>query len=191
MERRLSEICPDEAIHSIHPKKCIRRNILIMSAISWRLCLKTCIQKFSGDSPCRLSPLNDFYWLQQRIIWQCKRVQDDRCSLLGDYSLTTPHGTSYNNCWFSSLTAQRIGGSIPPILCTPKRNDGIGRKRLNPPKDGGSSMKGRKTRAVTLMLLSSLSFSIMQVFVKMSSAEVGTFEQVFLPLEISFQGTGQ
>ena len=40
-------------------------------------------------------------------------------------------------------------------------------------------MKGRKTRAVTLMLLSSLSFSIMQVFVKMSSAEVGTFEQVF------------
>ena len=61
MERRLSEICPDEAIHSIHPKKCIRRNNLIMSAISWRLCLKTCIQKFSGDSPCRLSPLNDFY----------------------------------------------------------------------------------------------------------------------------------
>ena len=39
----------------------IRRNNLIMSAISWRLCLKTCIQKFSGDSPCRLSPLNDFY----------------------------------------------------------------------------------------------------------------------------------
>ena len=29
------------------------------------------------------------------------------------------------------------------------------------------------------MLLSSLSFSIMQVFVKMSSTEVGTFEQVF------------
>ena len=40
-------------------------------------------------------------------------------------------------------------------------------------------MGGRKTRAVTLMLLSSLSFSIMQVFVKMSSTEVGTFEQVF------------
>ena len=39
----------------------IRRNNLIMSAISWRLCLKTCIQKLSGDSPCRLSPLNDFY----------------------------------------------------------------------------------------------------------------------------------
>ena len=40
-------------------------------------------------------------------------------------------------------------------------------------------MGRRKTRAVTLMLLSSLSFSIMQVFVKMSSTEVGTFEQVF------------
>ena len=40
-------------------------------------------------------------------------------------------------------------------------------------------MSGSKTRAVTLMLLSALSFSIMQVFVKMSSKEVGTFEQVF------------
>lgn len=40
-------------------------------------------------------------------------------------------------------------------------------------------MSGSKTRAVTLMLLSALSFSIMQVFVKMSSTEVGTFEQVF------------
>ena len=40
-------------------------------------------------------------------------------------------------------------------------------------------MSGSKIRAVTLMLLSALSFSIMQVFVKMSSTEVGTFEQVF------------
>lgn len=40
-------------------------------------------------------------------------------------------------------------------------------------------MAGRKTKAVVLMLLSALSFSIMQVFVKMSSSEVGTFEQVF------------
>lgn len=40
-------------------------------------------------------------------------------------------------------------------------------------------MGGRKTKAVTLMLLSALSFSFMQVFVKLSSSEVGTFEQVF------------
>ena len=40
-------------------------------------------------------------------------------------------------------------------------------------------MLKRKTKAITLMLLSAFSFSVMQVFVKMSSAEVGTFEQVF------------
>lgn len=40
-------------------------------------------------------------------------------------------------------------------------------------------MNGKKVKAVTLMLISALSFSIMQVFVKMSSSEVGTFEQVF------------
>ena len=97
MERRLSEICPDEAIHSIHPKKCIRRNNLIMSVISWRLCLKTCIQKFSGDSPCRLSPLNDFYWLlwndscqgenclSKANIWAraCEKSWDDQNSGIG------------------------------------------------------------------------------------------------------------
>jgi len=36
-----------------------------------------------------------------------------------------------------------------------------------------------KTRAVALMLLSSLCFSIMQIFVKLSAGEVGTFEQTF------------
>ena len=45
-------------------------------------------------------------------------------------------------------------------------------------------MSGSKTRAVTLMLLSALSFSIMQVFVKMSSTEVGTFEQVFFRITV-------
>lgn len=40
-------------------------------------------------------------------------------------------------------------------------------------------LKNRKTKAVCLMLLSALSFSIMQIFVKWSSAEVGTFEQTF------------
>ena len=37
----------------------------------------------------------------------------------------------------------------------------------------------QKTKAVCLMLLSALLFSIMQVFVKWSSAWVGTFEQTF------------
>ena len=36
-----------------------------------------------------------------------------------------------------------------------------------------------KTRAVALMLLSSLCFSIMRIFVKLSAGEVGTFEQTF------------
>ncbi|MDO4314337.1 MAG: DMT family transporter [Oscillospiraceae bacterium] len=40
-------------------------------------------------------------------------------------------------------------------------------------------MNSRKTKAVLLMLISALSFSIMQIFVKLSSAEVPTFEQVF------------
>ena len=39
--------------------------------------------------------------------------------------------------------------------------------------------KTQKTKAIYLMLISSLSFSIMQVFVKLSSEEVGTFEQTF------------
>lgn len=37
----------------------------------------------------------------------------------------------------------------------------------------------QKTKAVCLMLLSALLFSIMQMFVKWSSAWVGTFEQTF------------
>lgn len=40
-------------------------------------------------------------------------------------------------------------------------------------------MRDRKTKAVCLMLVSALSFSIMQIFVKLSSSEVATFEQVF------------
>ena len=40
-------------------------------------------------------------------------------------------------------------------------------------------MSKRKTQAVSLMLASALSFSVMQVFVKLSSSEVGTFEQTF------------
>lgn len=40
-------------------------------------------------------------------------------------------------------------------------------------------MNSQKRKAVTLMLISALSFSIMQIFVKLSSAEVATFEQVF------------
>ncbi|WP_455580827.1 DMT family transporter [Dysosmobacter sp.] len=40
-------------------------------------------------------------------------------------------------------------------------------------------MGNQKTKAVLLMLASALSFSVMQVFVKLSSAEVGTFEQTF------------
>ena len=39
--------------------------------------------------------------------------------------------------------------------------------------------KTQKTKAIYLMLISSLSFSIMQVFVKLSSEEVGTIEQTF------------
>lgn len=44
---------------------------------------------------------------------------------------------------------------------------------------GGPSGASDKTRAVCLMLVSALSFSVMQVFVKLSSAQVGTFEQTF------------
>jgi len=44
----------------------------------------------------------------------------------------------------------------------------------------------KKTRAVALMLLSSLSFSVMQAFVKLSSVEVGTFEQTFFRNLVSF-----
>lgn len=51
-------------------------------------------------------------------------------------------------------------------------------------------MYGRKAKAVTLMLLSALSFSIMQVFVKVSSAEVNTFEQVFFRNLISLVISG-
>lgn len=51
-------------------------------------------------------------------------------------------------------------------------------------------MNERKARAVILMLLSALSFSIMQVFVKMSSEEVGTFEQVFFRNLVSLIITG-
>lgn len=40
-------------------------------------------------------------------------------------------------------------------------------------------MNGKKAKAITLMLISALSFSVMQVFVKLSASEVGTFEQVF------------
>ncbi len=40
-------------------------------------------------------------------------------------------------------------------------------------------MGNQKTKAVSLMLLSALSFSVMQVFVKLTSSEVGTFEQTF------------
>lgn len=40
-------------------------------------------------------------------------------------------------------------------------------------------MRDRKAKAVCLMLVSALSFSIMQIFVKLSSSEVATFEQVF------------
>lgn len=35
-------------------------------SVSQRLYLKNCILKISGDSRCRLSPLNDFYCLVQR-----------------------------------------------------------------------------------------------------------------------------
>ena len=35
-------------------------------SVSQRLYLKNCILKISGDSRCRLSPLNDFYCLGQR-----------------------------------------------------------------------------------------------------------------------------
>lgn len=40
-------------------------------------------------------------------------------------------------------------------------------------------MRNPKTKAIFLMLVSSLSFSVMQIFVKLSSEEVGTFEQTF------------
>lgn len=40
-------------------------------------------------------------------------------------------------------------------------------------------MQKSKSKAVCLMVLAELSFSVMQLFVKLSSAEVGTFEQVF------------
>lgn len=40
-------------------------------------------------------------------------------------------------------------------------------------------MSNNKTKAVCLMLVSALSFSIMQVFVKLTSSDVGTFEQTF------------
>ena len=40
-------------------------------------------------------------------------------------------------------------------------------------------MRKPKTKAIFLMLVSSLSFSVMQIFVKLSSEEVGTFEQTF------------
>ena len=43
----------------------------------------------------------------------------------------------------------------------------------------GYNMGKQKSQAVCLMLTSALSFSVMQVFVKLSSAEVGTFEQTF------------
>lgn len=40
-------------------------------------------------------------------------------------------------------------------------------------------MGNRKTKAIFFMLISSFSFSVMQIFVKLSAAEVGTFEQTF------------
>ena len=40
-------------------------------------------------------------------------------------------------------------------------------------------MNKQKTQAIILMLTSSLAFSIMQVFVKISAAQVGTLEQTF------------
>lgn len=43
----------------------------------------------------------------------------------------------------------------------------------------GNNMETSKSKAVLLMLLAELSFSAMQLFVKLSSVEVGTFEQVF------------
>lgn len=51
-------------------------------------------------------------------------------------------------------------------------------------------MGGRKAKAVVLMLISALSFSIMQVFVKISSSEVETFEQVFFRNLISLMTAG-
>ena len=47
-------------------------------------------------------------------------------------------------------------------------------------------MKDLKTKAICLMLVSALSFSVMQVFVKLTSGEVHTFEQVFFRNLISF-----
>lgn len=47
-------------------------------------------------------------------------------------------------------------------------------------------MKNNKTKAVLLMLISSFAFSVMQIFVKLSAAEVHTFEQVFFRNLISF-----
>ncbi|WP_308588990.1 DMT family transporter [uncultured Oscillibacter sp.] len=47
-------------------------------------------------------------------------------------------------------------------------------------------MKDQKTKAICLMLVSALSFSVMQIFVKLTSGEVHTFEQVFFRNLISF-----
>ena len=40
-------------------------------------------------------------------------------------------------------------------------------------------LQRQKSKAVALMLLSSLCFSVMQIFVKLSAGEIGTFEQTF------------
>lgn len=47
-------------------------------------------------------------------------------------------------------------------------------------------MEKEKRTAVYFMLLSSFSFAVMQLFVKLSSAEIGTFEQTFFRNLVSF-----
>lgn len=46
-------------------------------------------------------------------------------------------------------------------------------------KECSTLVKRNKNLAVTLMLISAAAFSVMQVFVKLTSAEISTFEQVF------------
>ena len=45
----------------------------------------------------------------------------------------------------------------------------------------GQQIMNERNQAVVLMLLSALSFSLMQAVVKLSATNIGTMEQVFLP----------